>query len=407
MKYQTLIPVLALGAAVGLSGTANAAQFTYAYSVCKDGTVRSCGAGHTQVYCESKCSDHEGLAKRFYTTLEVPHKYRKSPETWREGLEESYDQALHYYDEVLQPLLEAQRKAEEDARKAKEAAKEDARKAKEAAKEKEREDCIAKMVYPVKVWACPFGNYVSDPTTCEKDRYGRDMGKHAVEVPLGVLILPPGESCMGQTHWEDATHESMLEAQLDKSNATCNSWKRGPECPNKTSPLYLASEKAYNDYSKAHDAWWRSLPYDCLAGVCLNAPATRIPDKLVTVSEVVMHRKVEVCSGRVVKVSVWAGWVHPRYGGFADILEGAQHTTYTDGTPATDHVHQVRSEMESMGWVKSYEDDFYTQYLSATKKGERGSGWGRSNNGGSWVMSLTTTHPDYDALCASKRREGL
>jgi hypothetical protein len=383
-------------------GAAKASDtFTYGYSICKDGTVHNCNADEP-VYCESLCFDHKGFAEHFDSTLQVPYRNRRSPHTWHEGLTESFNQASRHYEDAVKPRLE-------DARKAEEFRKEKARKAEEFLKEKERKDCLAKMTYPVKVWACPFGNYVSEPTSCEKDGWGRSVAEHAVEVDTGFLILPPGESCTGR-NWEDLTHANQLKYRLDKANASCNSWKGGPdfaECSDedKASALYLASEKALAKQRLAYHIRRQTLPYDCLAGVCLNAPATRNADKLVTVSEVVMHRTVEVCSGRVVEISVSAGWIAPGYGDYVDILSGAEHTTYNGDWPSSQHVGQLKTEMEALGWQVNYGPEEFSTAGHPDKRGIRSIELGAS--GGRWWVALTTHHADKDALCAPKRQQGL
>lgn len=379
-------------------GAAKASDtFTYGYSICKDGTVHNCN-DDDRVYCESLCFDHKGFAEHFDSTLQVPYRNRRSPHTWHEGLTESFNQASRHYEDAVKPRLE-------DARKAEEFRKEKARKAEEFLKEKERKDCFAKMTYPVKVWACPFRNFVTDPNACKKGPSGLSVAEHAVEVDLGLFILPPGESCTGRT-WEDLTHADQLEYQLDKANDPCNSYgeRYSEGCPDKTL-LYFASEKASNGQRLAYDIRRQTLPYDCLAGVCLNAPATRIADKLVTVSEVVMHREVEVCSGRVVEISVWAAWVIEGYGKFVDILPGAQHRAYGDGEAASNLYFRVTSEMGALGWDFLGED--HTLATRGDKRGWRATAFERGQNGGSWYVTLKTTHPDKDALCAPKRQQGL
>jgi hypothetical protein len=265
------------------------------------------------------------------------------------------------------------------------------------------------MTYPVKVWACPIagenGYYVLDARKCERLPARTPTAPVAVEVDLHYNILPPGESCAGQTYWSDVTHEDGLSSLLHKAN---HEYRGEPKPEGFDVDLVTPIATAREVWFALEEAREAAMTYDCLAGVCLNASASNIPDKLVTVSGTKVHRIVEVCSGRVVEVSVHAGWVHPRYGGFADLLPGAEHATYSDGAPATEYVYQIRSEMEILGWEKTtYGDEFHYTHVSPTKMGERSTGWGRATNGGAWYMYLTTTHPDYTTLCAPKRQQGL
>ena len=384
-------------------GAANASEyFPYGFSICRDGTINACHPDHGHEHCENLCKDSGGMAEYFLVRLKVPSRSLG----WMKRSGEALGMALQHNAEVVKPRLEAERKAEEDARKAKEKAEEDALKA----KEKERKDCLAKMTYRVKVWACPYGDFVADPTACEKDTYGGSVAEQAVEVDLGLSILPPGGSCTGRTYWKDATHAEMLKHQLDKANDPCNSpRKRVPECSDevKATALYLASEKALAKQILVIAMRRQTLPYDCLAGVCLNAPATRIADKLVTVSEVVMHRTVEVCAGRVVEISVSAGWIAPGYGGYVDILSGAEHTTYDGGWPSSRHAGQLQMEMEALGWKVHYGSEEFSTAGHPDKRGSRSIELGATDGGGRWWVALTTRHADKDALCAPKRQQGL
>lgn len=392
--------------------TAHARDVKHYLAACKDGSVIY--VGHS-----SHIDDENALDKG----LEICHDGHGGVRDMVEVMAPKGDQdqilirAQSNYDKLLQSEREAQanrgrakKEAQEEARKAEELLlQEEARKAEEArkvaaAREAEVRECEAKMTYIPPAWACPFGDYVADPNECSQLEGRTRSGDHAVQVDLGYRILPPGVSCPLRADKADVSHERLYGAVLSLANFSYN----GEERPEGFDFDVAAPVKqALANWQKAEDRRLAAIPYDCLAGVCLNAPETRIADKLVTVSEVVMHRTVEVCSGRVVEISVWAGWVLPEYGGFVDILSGAQHATYSDGTPAVEHVWQIHSEMETMGWEVLSADGFFASFEAATKKGTRRTGWGRSENGSSWPMYLKSTHPDKDALCAPERQQGL
>jgi hypothetical protein len=415
------MPTAALTLAAMLSNPAHARDLKHYIVVCGNGDVLVactqpfCDEGSAYYKAREVCSDRKGASDLVAL---------RGPRSAQEALVSEVEQAIALKQREERAARYAKAKAEEDrlqeeARKAEERRlQEDARKAEEARKvaeaqeaeaEAEVKECNAKLTYSPQVWACPFGDYVSDPNKCEQLEVGMTRsGDYAVQVDLGYRILPPGESCPLRVDRADVSHERLYDAVLGWANFKFEG-KGHPEFFD--FDVETPVRQAFANWRKAEDRRLASIPYDCLAGICLNAPASSVPDKLVTVSEVKMHRKVEVCSGRVVEVTVQAGWVHPGYGGYVDILSGAQHATYSDGAPATDHVNQIVSEMEVMGWElldgEALRFGYERWYESATKKGRRASGWSRADNGGAWSMYLTTTHPDYTALCAPKRQQGL
>ena len=165
----------------------------------------------------------------------------------------------------------------------------------------------------------------------------------------------------------------------------------------------------------AEDPRLAAIPYDCLAGVCLNSTGAP-PDVLVTVSEVAMHRKVDVCSGHVVTISVSACWISTDWSKSADMLSGAQHENHSEGWTAEKHNDQIRSEMSVLGWrlyAPCVNDAPCSPnlYVHSDRKGDRWTDWqltaSSMGSSGKWCEILMTTHPDKDALCAPKRQQGL
>lgn len=391
---------------------AQARDVTHYIAVCGNGKVMmTC----TQPFCDSTtakpkakkiCANQKGFSELVVL---------QGPRNAQEAL----------ISEVKQAVAQKQRaeryvkaKAEEDrlreeARKAEELRlQEEARKAEEArrvaaAREAEVRDCNAQLTYIPQVWACPFGDYVADPNECSQLEGMTRSGDHAVQVDLGYRILPPGVSCPLVAGKADVSHERLHDHVLGRANFAY-SGKERPE--GFDFDVETPVKQAYANWRKAEDRWLAAIPYDCLAGVCLNAPATRIADKLVTVSEVVMHRKVEVCSGRVVRVEVSAGWVSPTFN-FANIAVGAEVETYGDDMRKfpTSHAEQIAGELETMGWILSETielDPFsWKFYVSPAKKGLRDIMLLPVED--SWRVDLQTIHPDKDALCAHKRQQGL
>jgi hypothetical protein len=412
-EENALIALTAFAFVAVMSSPVQARDVKHYITVCGNGDVLVtctqpfCDEGSAYYKAREVCSDRKGAAD-----LVVRH----GPRSAQEALVSEVEQAIALKQREERAAQYAKAKAEddrlqEDARKAEEKRlQEDVRKAEEARKmaedrEAEVKECNAKLTYSPQVWACPFGDYVSDPNDCPQLEGKTSPGDYAVQVDLGYLILPPGESCPLRVDRADVSHERLYDTVLGWVNFR----REGKERPEGFDfDVETPVNQAFANWRKAEDRRLASIPYDCLAGICLNAPASSIPDKLVTVSEVVVHRKVEVCSGRVAAIDVSAGWVLPGYGGFVNILPGAQHKTYSDGTPAMDYVSQIRSEMGVLGWegVLDY-NGLWDSHASPTKKGKRFTGWSRADTGGAWSMYLTTLHPDKDALCASKRQQGL
>ena len=410
MMKNALIVLIALAFAM-VSNPAHARDLKHYIAVCGNGDVL---VACTQPFCDVRsayykarevCIDRKGASDLVML---------QGPRSAQEALVSEVEQALALKQREEQAARYAQAKAKEDqlreeARKTEERRlQEEARKAEEARKEAE---CLAKMTKAYTLWACPFGGYVSSPSECEL-REGTPTEKYAIEVDLGVYKLPPGESCSG------AYARVTNSAFKDDLPKTVNDVYFG-----KGRPVFLGVDveipinQALANWRKAEDRRLASIPYDCLAGICLNTPATSVPDKLVTVSKVVAHREVEVCSGRVVEISVYAKWVRPGYEGYEDILSGARHEAYPNDAPAKDYVYRLRREMVGLGWKKvaehedvkktsgRYDDDedWESYALPTKKKGERMTGWARVYDGMVWNTFFSTTHPDYYTLCLSQQ----
>ena len=258
------------------------------------------------------------------------------------------------------------------------------RKEEELAKKRKEEEkaCEAKKTEFVTSWVCPNGALEIQKDSCNSGESYRVKPELYAQPWRSGPYFTEGETCAGPRN---------LTSEIEVWNAEALKHPAYEEKRN----------QAYHEWRIAEDAAEAKATYDCLAGVCLNAPATRIADKLVTVSDVVMHRTVEVCSGRVVEISVRASWVIGGFGGFVNIPHGAQHPAYGDGSEALSHVTRIRLELANLGWV----DQGWKEHPD--KKGWRLDDFGRGDNGASWYVYLSTKHPDKDAFCAPKRQQGL
>ena len=419
-----MIALITLAFVVVMSSPVQARDVKHYITVCGNGDVLVtctqpfCDEGSAYYKAREVCSDRKGA-----TDLVTLH----GPRSAQEALVSEVEQAIALKQREERAVQYAKAKAEEnrrqeEARKAEERRlQEDERKAEEARKaaeaqkaeeEAEVRECNAKLTYSPQVWACPFGDYVSDPNKCAQLEVGMTRsGDYAVQVDLGYRILPPGESCPFRVDRADVSHERLYDTVLGWVNFR----REGKERPEGFDfDVETPVNQAFANWRKAEDRRLAAIPYDCLAGICLNAPATSIADKLVTVSEVVMHRKVEVCSGRVVSVEVSASWLNGSKddGGFVTILAGAEVESYGDGMEiySSSHSSQMAKELEVMGWVLYHELDsgylIQKYYTNPAKKGWRDIMRMQSDDN-SWRVDLATTHPDKDALCAYKRQQGL
>jgi hypothetical protein len=400
-----------------------AREVNHYIAVCETGKVMmAC----TQPFCDNTtakykaqkvCTNQMGLSK--LVLLQGQHNAKEALISQVEKAEKAEEALKEEEARKAEESLKEEARLREEARKAEEARlREKVRKAEETRKAEEARqiaECRKQLTYTPPIWACPHGGYVSNPNECSQLEGMTLSASYAVHVDPGLRVLPPGVSCILWEGEAAATHEYLLDFVLGMVNFFYNEKFNGREIPPEDFDFDVMApvNQAFAAWRKAEDRRLAAIPYDCLAGVCLNTPATHIADKLVTVSEVVMHRKVEVCSGRVVSVEVSAGWVLPTFE-FATIATAAEIETYGDGMEiySTAHAEQIARELETMGWVSVVERDFpdyYSQkvYENPAKKGWRDIMRVQGDDLYSWRVDLKTTHPDEDALCAPKRQQGL
>jgi hypothetical protein len=386
--------------AVMLSAPAQAREVTHYFALCTSGKVLDLR--------EAAPADRDSLLRKgaHFCSAGNGHLDQLLSEQsaqGKKGREEALRRTQAYWD----GRAEDEKRAKEAEAKAREAA--EVQQLEKKAREKA--ECKALWTYPARIWACPDGSFASEPCT-----YGEEV------VDLGLLVLPPGTVCSNGT-----THQRMMRNIVAKAKDVAGTGSRPASFKADVVTPSIKALKNYQDavaaeQEREREAWEAErerqdrLPYDCLAGICLNARATPIPDKIVTVSEHKMHRKVEVCSGKVVSVSVAAGWVQEKFT-WVDILPGAVVRTYSDGRPAGDFRNQVREIQNERGWLFEHaasdegDGEGYTVTLWSlpSTKGWRELYWEKAGPSmpHGWRVDITTRHPDEDALCESKRQQGL
>jgi len=249
-------------------------------------------------------------------------------------------------------------------------------------------ECDAKRTDPLTLWVCPTGlpYVVYHPVYCPRVAANRvETEDHALPLEWNP-ILPEGETCGGLT-----TREEDIERALHLAA----SWH--------TAVPDLA-RKAYTEWQAAEQKALEAATYDCLAGICLNAEASSIPDLVVTVSEHQWNRKVEVCSGRVVAVSITAGWAQENFT-WDDIPASVVQPLYYISA-YTEVSERLQEAMIGLGWAfYDYPFAHHTgkkgvRVLNVSESMETYAPWGVG-------LSLKTTHPDKYNLCAPERQQGL
>jgi hypothetical protein len=150
---------------------------------------------------------------------------------------------------------------------------------------------------------------------------------------------------------------------------------------------------------------------DCLAGVCIGSKPAKgsTTDTLVTVSNHSWMRTLEVCEGRIVAISIWAGWYQ---NGFlwGNVISGSTTPVYDeDGSAAVTVRDRVAEAMEANGWVIQDFEAPMAFYASPEVKGIRGVTFERSGDlsANGWYVSVVAVHPDSKQMCASKNAQGL
>jgi hypothetical protein len=174
-----------------------------------------------------------------------------------------------------------------------------------------------------------------------------------------------------------------------------------------------------------------SSQVDCLADLCLGDPfdpSLALISSLVTVSERKWARKATVCSGVVVAIEVTTGWTSFKDGRpnwpLEDVPLSAVTRWGSHDEPRA-YYDGVLNTLQELGWESSLSQkgnpdiplvaNYRSGYLghehhSAQKVGIRYTFYSYSivrslQKGAS--MTVTTVHPDYNALCAPERQQGL
>lgn len=164
---------------------------------------------------------------------------------------------------------------------------------------------------------------------------------------------------------------------------------------------------------------------DCLAGICLGSTVTGpIQNSTVTVSDRKWERSVEICSGKVVGITIQTGWTLP---GFVwnDLSLGATtnlllYEEDDDGfADAAAVFGRVTSALSDLGWQetgsltsKSPEPPYVKRVFgNPAVLDSRLLLFGKSPDERGAVVVLFSRHADKKALCdadaAAKEIEGL
>lgn len=153
-----------------------------------------------------------------------------------------------------------------------------------------------------------------------------------------------------------------------------------------------------------------TLTYDCLGGVCLGgSPVGTVKDKVQTVAGYKWHRTVEVCSDRIVLISLRKHWTTGTVYPYSD---RAEYTNEGDPDWIRTQLHETLLEM---GWqggeLVLFESGSGRDYTHPERRGRRSLIRASEEQPRKGVQTsdllLVTTHPYKDELCRAKREHGL
>jgi len=149
------------------------------------------------------------------------------------------------------------------------------------------------------------------------------------------------------------------------------------------------------------------LPYDCLGGVCLNAQASVIPEKIVQVVGHNFRRYTTTCKGRVVLIRLTTSWTHLGYSDRA--IPGANilwHVVEDSDVVLgpTELYIRLDKGLETLGWESSRAGGRWT---SPKVQGDRSVEDFDDMTSGDTTMSIISEHPRKDELCAYQGVQGL
>ncbi len=149
------------------------------------------------------------------------------------------------------------------------------------------------------------------------------------------------------------------------------------------------------------------LPYDCLGGVCLNAQASVIQEKVVQVVGHNFRRYTKTCNGRVVLIRLTASWTHVGSSSYAVPGANTLWSTLENDVGAlgpSDVYIRLDSGLGTMGWEPSKASGWWT---SPKVQGNRSVDY-RDNLASDYTaLDFISEHPRKDELCAYQKVQGL
>lgn len=156
-----------------------------------------------------------------------------------------------------------------------------------------------------------------------------------------------------------------------------------------------------------------TLPYDCLANVCLNAKGA--PSKsVVTVSDHRWTRTIEVCSGRIVSINISTGWEKPGFAWSSLLPETSTKMGNLDdrtvAVPLVDRTYRALADKDWRPLTPEYDNDGLTTrriWNNPNLQGVRFTVFTDTRQGGMWAYGIGTVHPEYHILCRPLHSQGL
>lgn len=171
--------------------------------------------------------------------------------------------------------------------------------------------------------------------------------------------------------------------------------------------LFFAQTPVPVSEAEAEERLRAKLPYDCLGGVCLNAQASVISEKVVQVVGHNFRRYTTTCKGRVVLIRLTASWT--QVGSSSRAIPGAntlwsilENSEVALGP--SDVYIRLDSGLGTMGWESSKAGGRWT---SPKVQGDRNVDYWDDLTSGDTTLNFTSEHPRKDELCAYQKVQGL
>ncbi len=266
--------------------------------------------------------------------------------------------------------------------------------------------CGAMRTQKIVMKACPDGTFATPGEACQGETPSFDgvdivrADDYAVVFDAGVVI-PAGEVCSVGTGF--VSMEDDIMSILLRTESSPAALRASKIAADEHSKALLASFESAAAREKERT---RRLPFDCLAGVCLNSVVSEQRNTRVSVAGNEMARDVIVCSGRVAAVEVFFAFAGPKFQ-FTDIPAFA---TTSSEDEYVSHLRAISGGLAEAGWLRYDLTNGNSSYEHPERQGGRlltKHKYGTLLPQAGLSFTLRTEHPNIDELCRARRVQGL